>query len=98
MKVNCNQVLVSLDGKNLVDRDPDSGDMFPMTVGRVIASGLNLSKASDADPARKYGLMVKVYQGNDIELSAEDIVLIKTCVAMFPPIVSGQVINILEGN
>lgn len=97
MKLNCNRELVNLEGKPLVDRDPDTMEMFPMTVGRVIASGLNLSKEAEADPGRKYDLMIKTYKGDEVELTADDIVLIEKCVKMFPPLVSGQLISILEG-
>lgn len=73
-------------------------DPKDLTVGSVISNVLSTTKS--ANPIRSYVLAQKFFQNDEVEVTADDIVFIKTqledpLVGFFPYII-GQVESILE--
>lgn len=98
MKVKVNQKLVALNGNVLKDND-GQGNVIDATLKTAIVNGLlaPVQKESGVDKVKKYELALRIYKNDEVELSAEDIVLIKKCVGEnFAPIVVGQVWELLE--
>jgi hypothetical protein len=89
-------VLVGLDGKPLV-AEPG----LPMTLGDAVSSAL-VSPFKDESPSgqekvKRWALALRVHAAKDIELTADDITMIKNLVAKaFGPLIVGQVWEILD--
>lgn len=100
MKINTNQVLKSLSGEPLKDRN-DKGEMVDATLKIAIVNALLAStqdKESGTNKIKKYELAKKIFQNDEIDLVAEDIALIKGRVGeVYPPLLVGQINEILEG-
>jgi len=98
MKFNVNEVLKALNGQTLKDVDAN-GESIDATLKTAIVNALlaPVQKESGVDKVKKYELATRVYKNDEVELTAEEISLIKKCVGEnFAPIVVGQVFNILE--
>lgn len=91
MKIDTTKVLKNLDGEAFKDGEKD------LTLGMAITS--ILSKTSkEADPLKIYSLALKFNEGGELDLSAEDIVLVKEKVKVsdYFTVVSGQILQELE--
>ena len=99
MKINVNQVLKALDGQTM--KDNVNGEAIDATVKMAIVNAVlsPVDKETGVKKLEKYQLAQKVYNADgEVELSAEEITSIKKQVGeVFPPIIVGQVFNLLEG-
>lgn len=71
-----------------------------ITLAHVIKKALLTPDSKDNKDVKinKYELWLRIYDKSEVELSAEDLVLIKECVgAVFTQIIVGQVYRLLEG-
>lgn len=100
MKINTNQVLKSLSGEALKDRN-DKGEMVDATLKIAIVNALLApvqKEEAGTIKIKKYELAKKVFQNDEIDIIAEDISLIKGRVGeVYPPLLVGQINEILEG-
>jgi len=101
MKVDVNVVLKTLDGKGLKDNDGND-NVVDATLKMAIINALlsPVQKESGVDKVNKYELAKRVYSTTVdelVELSAEDITLIKNRIGeVYPPLIVGQIYNLLE--
>lgn len=99
MKINVNHVLKTIDGQSM--KDNVNGEAIDATVKMAIVNAVlsPVDKETGVKKLEKYQLAQKVYNADgEVELSAEEISLIKKQVGeVFPPIIVGQVFNLLEG-
>lgn len=100
MKINTNQVLKSLSGEVLKDRD-DKGQAIDATLKVAIVNALLApmqKEEAGTIKIKKYELAKRIYQNDEIDLTAEEITLIKARVGeVYPPLLVGQMNEILEG-
>lgn len=91
MTINTKTVLKTPEGESYKDGESD------LTIGRVIASTLAITKSND--PWKSYKL-TNDFLKDTVELKAEDIVFIKETFkdSTYFPYIIGQVFEILEGN
>ena len=98
MKINVDQTLKTLDGKTMMDAD-SSGNAVEATVKTLLVNAV-LAPTKDekgVDKVRKYELAKMIFKGGEVDLTPEDIVLIKKQVGdIFAPIVVGQVFEMLD--
>jgi hypothetical protein len=89
-------VLSGLDGKPLVAEGVPS-----MTLGEVVANAL-VNQFKDENPSgqdkvKRWALALRIHAAKDIELTADEVKLIKDLVAKaYGPLVVGQVWSILD--
>lgn len=109
LKINPHTVLKDLRGKPLKDGDPSKDDTPNLTLGDMIAGALGSTpskqegQAKQADLVKRFKLAMRfidVPSGQHVEVSPEDMVLVKECVAAFPylPIATGQALAMLGGD
>jgi len=100
MKVNFSTVLTDVYGDPL-QRQRADGVLSDMTAGSAAADALLAPNAEDKDGVRKvrlFTLALRVANGNEQDIEAEDIVLIKQCVAnVYSPAVVGRMAELLKG-
>jgi len=98
MKINVDQTLKTLDGKTMMDAD-SSGNAVEATVKTLLVNAV-LAPTKDekgVDKVRKYELAKMIFKGGEVDLTPEDVVLIKEQVGNnFAPIVVGQVFEMLD--
>lgn len=98
MLVKVNVPLVTLDGQPM--QDNVDGKAVDATVEQVIVNAVlaPVQKESGIEKVKKFNLAQRVYKSDEVELTAEEVSLIKACIGEnFAPIVVGQVWNLLEG-
>jgi len=99
MLVNVGVVFRNLKGEVLKDVDAD-GKTVDATLKDAIVNAV-LSPGQDETGKQKvecYEIARRVFAGGNVELSAEDIVLIKNKVGkVYPPLIVGQAYALLEG-
>lgn len=98
MLVKVNVLLKTLAGETM--KDNVDGQAVDATVKTAIVNAVlaPVQKESGIDKVKKFNLAQRVYKEDEVELTAEEISLIKTCIGEnFAPIVVGQVWNLLEG-
>lgn len=94
MRIDFGQQLIGLDGTGLVDTGR------PLTLQRVCVNGLLNHGATGvkAEPYDRYRLAMRLHAGGTVELSTDEVVLVKKCVnGSYPPLVVGQAYEMLEG-
>jgi hypothetical protein len=95
VKVNFSQVLIDLEGSPIVDNGK------PVTLGAITAQALlaadpNTPESGD-DKARAYDIATRVYRAGEVEVSVEDVALMKKKIGQFmTAIVVGQTFRMLE--
>jgi len=98
MIINVDVKLMTLDGKVMMDAD-SSGNAVEATVKTLLVNAV-LAPTKDekgVDKVRKYELAKMIFKGGEVDLTPEDIVLIKKQVGdNFAPIVVGQVFEMLD--
>ncbi len=100
--INLNQTLKNFGGEVLKDND-GKGNVIDATLKNAIVNSLlaPLTQGKSeigVDKVKKYELSRRIYEMDEIELTPEEIVLIKERVGeVFGAIVVGQVYNLLEG-
>jgi len=98
MKVKVNEALKSFDGKPLKDVDAN-GQAVDATIRTAMINALlsPVQKESGLEKVKKYKLAQKIYDGDEIDLDVDEIKLIKDRIGeVYPPVVVGQVYEILE--
>jgi len=99
MKIDVTRVLTNMDGqimKDMVDGEAVDATLRMVAVNAILSP---VQKESGMDKVKKYELAKRIHVATDeVELSAEDISLIKERVGeVFPALIVGQVFKILEG-
>ena len=111
MKTKFNTKLAEFNGKPLYDGEEDKTDGAKrakrkvMTTGRAAVNALLAAVRGEVisgeEKLNRYELAKSIYEakGSEIEVTAEQIVLIKKCINMvYGPLVYGQCCHMLEGN
>ncbi len=102
MKIKTNVKLRSFDGEVLKDND-GKGNVIDATLKNAIVNALlaplGQGKAEiGTDKVKKFDLAQQIYNNDEVELTVEEVTLIKERVGeVFGAIVVGQVFNLLEG-
>lgn len=96
MRLKLNTPILDYEGNPIAD------GKSPLTYQKVFAVALNTfgenDKPAPEQMAHIYALSIKLYGGNEVELSIEDAALIKERVGKtFNPLVYGRSIDLLEG-
>jgi len=77
----------------------EQGNVTEATVRVVLVNAVlsPVQKESGMDKMKKYGLAQRIFRDDEIELSAEDIVLLKERIGeLYAPLVVGQLFQMLE--
>jgi hypothetical protein len=99
MLINTNTVITNLVGEPMKDMDAN-GEATDATLKSTIVNALlsPVQKEQGTEKVKKYELAKRIYEADEIELTAEEITLIKSRVGdTFVPIVVGRVFEMLEG-
>ena len=96
MRVKVSDQLTDYEGRKLVE------GVEPVTFRRVFATALNTfdenERPAPDQMAMIYALSVKLYTGNEVDLSLEEAAFIKERVGKtFNPLVYGRTVDLLEG-
>jgi hypothetical protein len=98
MKLNVNQVLTQYNGQPMMD--VDNGKTIEATVKLALVNAVASPVQSDKmiDKIRKDELAIRIYKADpEVELTAEDVVLIKERVGeMYAPVIVGQIVRMLN--
>ena len=81
MQIDASQFIFNLEGKTV--RESDKPDAKETTLGMVIGRQLAQQERA-SDPLRNWALAQKFYAGGTVDVTAEDIVLIKKVVTESP--------------
>ena len=95
MKVKVKTVLEDIKGAALMDPDGN-----PLVIGEVLQAALlqDNEKGDVKDAVRRFNLARDIEINDEVELSAEDVVILKKSLAnLYKPLVAGQVCLLLEG-
>ncbi len=96
MKINTQSVMKNFDGSEIKDRDK------PVTLRSVCVNALTVPEAPGAavsgeEKLKRYMLAQRIYGEDEVDLTAEQVTLIKTLVSVsYGAIVSGQVWLLLD--
>jgi len=99
MLINVDGVLKSMDGKAL--QDVVNGEARDALIKDVLVNAIlsPVQNESGMDKVKKYELAKRIYVGGDINLTAEEIALIKDRVGeSYAPIIVGQLYELLEAD
>ena len=100
MRKNFDGNILDLDGKEMKETKPGSMEQTPISVKTICVNAIlsNDEKRPGEEQIKRYQLAKRINKGGDVEVTAEEIALIKKAVAAnFPPIVTGFVDEKLEG-
>jgi len=100
MKINVDVTLKTFDGKPMMDAD-SNGNAVEATVKTVLVNAILVPGKEDkgVDKVRKYELAKMIFKGGEVDLTPEDIVLIKQQVGdNFAPVVVGQIFEMLSND
>ena len=98
MKINVDVTLKTLDGQTMMDND-GKGNAVEASLKVLLVNAVLAPVKEDkgVDKVRKYELAKMIFKGGEVDLTPEDIVLIKKQVGdNFAPIVVGQVWDMLD--
>lgn len=98
MKINVDEMLKTLDGKTMMDND-GKGNAIEASLKTLLVNAVLAPVKEDkgVDKVRKYELAKMIFKGGEVDLTPEDIILIKKQVGdNFAPIVVGQVFEMLS--
>jgi len=98
MKINTKTKLKSLNGELLKDTLAD-GKTTEMTLGSALINALLVPVQNEKgeEKVKKYELGVRIYQNDEIDLTAEEAALVKKRIGdVYGPIVVGQVFRLIE--
>lgn len=101
MKINVNQKLKTVEGQTMKDVGSD-GKAVEATLKMAIVNSLLAplqqgQNESGIEKVKKYELAMRVYKGGEVELTVEDIALIKKQIGdVYPPLIVGQTFDLLE--
>ena len=95
MKVKVKTVLEDIKGAALMGPDGK-----PLVIGEVLQAALlqDNEKGDVKDAVRRFNLARDIETNDEVELSAEDVVMLKKSLSnLYKPLVAGQVCLLLEG-
>ena len=98
MKINVDEKLKTLDGQVMMDND-GKGNAIEASLKILLVNAVlaPTEKELGVEKVKKYELAKMIFKGGEVDLTAEDITLIKKQVGEnFAPIVVGQVFEMLE--
>ena len=100
MLIDVSKVLVQMNGRELMDRD-DEGNAISATVKVALVNSALSPEQKDTgvQKVQKYELARKIYAAEStVDLGVEEIAMLKKRVEeVYPPLVCGQLVAILEG-
>lgn len=92
MKRNMDQPLTSLDGKPYEDKSTLKNVVFA-----AVTQPLDGERQSTEEKLQCYAIAQRVFAGGEVELTAEEITLIKARIGkLFPVLIVGQAFRMLE--
>lgn len=100
MKMNFDTVMTDLKGQPVMEPPKAGGPATMLKLSDVTLNALMaLDESDNVDvKVKKFKIAMKVSQGGEIELSPEDIVLIKSCIGKFySPLAVGRAHELLDG-
>lgn len=97
MKVNFDTILLTLDGRQMNDKDTNE----PLSLKTICVDALlvvdSREKLDGEEKIKRYILAQEIYQGKKDSLSAEEVVLLKELIGRYySTIVVGQVFPMLD--
>ena len=98
MKINVDEKLKTLDGQTMMDND-GKGNAVEASLKTLLVNAVLAPANEDkgVDKVRKYELAKMIFKGGEVDLTPEDIILIKEQVGNnFAPIVVGQCYEMLS--
>lgn len=99
MKLNVTTVLKNINGDDLIEPNA-KGEAEPVTVRKVIINALMTPEQKDTgvQKVEKYSLAMDIQKQDEIELTPEQIVLLKEAIGKpYGPVVVGPVSMLLDG-
>jgi len=96
MKIKMNQAIVGLNGKQieLLEKKLNLGDVCAEA---LVNNHPDEKGVAGKEKLERFELAIKVYKGKDVELTSEEITLIKKLVAFsYAPLVCGQVWKMID--
>jgi hypothetical protein len=99
MKITVTQTLKNMDGQVMKDND-GQGNAVDATLRMAIVNAVlsPVQKESGMEKVKKYELAKRIHQSDEVDLTAEEISLIKERVGeVYPALITGQIWDILEG-
>ena len=100
MKIAVNQVLTQFNGQPIMDMD-DKGNAIPATVKLALVNAILAPERDEkgVQKVQKYELAKRIFKAEqEVEVTAEEVVLIKRCVeGAYAPLIVGQLNELLEG-
>jgi hypothetical protein len=102
MKIKTDTPIKNLAGQVMKDND-GQGNSMDASVRTVVVNALLAplqqgKNEQGVDKVKKYELAKKIFSDDEVELTVEEVALIKSRVGeTFPPLVVGQVYEMLEG-
>jgi len=98
MKINLDQTFKTLNGVEIKDEEGKGIKLLTICQNALISAGDQQQKESGEEKAKRYQLAIKLANGGEIELTAEDIAKIKKLIGeSYAPIIVGQAYDMLEG-
>jgi len=91
--------LKTLQGADMIEPNPE-GEATTATLRMALVNALlsPVQKESGVEKIKKYDLAMKIHKNDKVDLTAEEITLLKARVGeVFPVLIVGQVFEILEG-
>lgn len=99
MKLNLNTELKTIQGAPIVDETQKQMTAGGVMFSSLVASGHQDDKLDGSAKFKRYELAKTVYVGGEMNISTEEVILIKKVVGMYMPIqVVGAIYNFIEGN
>lgn len=98
MKLDTTQTLKTLSGDVMMDND-GKGNAVEATVRMAVVNAVlaPVERESGVEKVKKYDLASRIFKEDEVELSVEEISLIKERVGeVFPPLITGQIWKLLE--
>lgn len=97
MKLNITQPIKSLDGTPIKDDQNQELTLKVVLVNALLTQ--NEEKLTGEEKYKRYSLSKKIYESDEeVELSIEEVAQLKRLIGdLYPPLVVGQVFDILEG-
>ena len=91
MKYQLNTLIKNLDGSDSAEKVKD---------GFIVALLSNVDKNGEPvrNKAARYSIFIKVANKDEVELTAEEVSLLKEAVWVFPTLTAGQLVDFLEKN
>ena len=101
MKITTNQVLKDYEGKDIIEESA-KGEKRTITIRDVFSVALNTQTKDEVitaeEKAKVFQISTKLYTGNEVDLTVDQLSLIKERVGkIYNPLVYGRVCELIDG-